>query len=118
MTAYDKNGVKVVFTFDDSGSSVEITATYSNSNISPLNSFLFQAAVPKYITLKMHRQSGNVVPPNGGERHAGNDSRQLSSRTKADPNESEAELQYDGSECARDAHSFRFFRGPLIKQSI
>ena len=50
MTAFEKNGLKIEFTFERSqaqASVVNITLSATNSNPQPLNDFVFQAAVPK-----------------------------------------------------------------------
>jgi hypothetical protein len=53
MRAYSKNGITAMFSLRSEGDFAVINATYSNSNPSPVNQFLFQAAVPKDISLKM-----------------------------------------------------------------
>lgn len=54
LVAFEKNGLKVEFTFDrQEGQPVtNITLTATNSNPTPLNDFVFQAAVPKVCILQ------------------------------------------------------------------
>ena len=50
MTAFEKNGLKIEFSFErapNQASVVNITLSATNSNPQPLNDFVFQAAVPK-----------------------------------------------------------------------
>lgn len=68
ITAFEKNGLKLVFSFERSPSSPVVTAitlSATNSTALPMTDFLFQAAVPKSIQLQMASPSGNTVPPNG-----------------------------------------------------
>jgi len=41
-----------------------LNAIYTNTNPVPLNGFVLQAAVPKYLKIQMQPASGNVIPPN------------------------------------------------------
>jgi len=51
ITAFEKNGLKVVFSFNrpkaNDASQVSIKVMASNSNSLPITDFVFQAAVPK-----------------------------------------------------------------------
>ena len=51
ITTFEKNGLKIVFSFHGPNpadpSAVSITLKPSNSNLTPLSQFLFQATVPK-----------------------------------------------------------------------
>lgn len=49
MIAYDKNGLRIVFTFErnDVPSTISITMTANNDTSMPMSDFLFQVAVPK-----------------------------------------------------------------------
>ena len=54
MTAFEKNGLKIEFAFGRSqaqASVINITLSATNSNSQPLNDFVFQAAVPKVLSL-------------------------------------------------------------------
>ena len=50
ITAFEKNGLKIVFAFekpDPQSAGVTIALTATNSNMTQIDSFIFQAAVPK-----------------------------------------------------------------------
>lgn len=49
LTAFEKDGVKIVFSFDGikENNSVTINVTATNESLTTLTDFLFQAAVPK-----------------------------------------------------------------------
>ena len=67
LEVLNKDGVLVKFDFADGTSPGEviISGTYSNSNDDTLNGFLFEAAVPKYLTLKLETPSGSDIEPFG-----------------------------------------------------
>ncbi|KAF5307950.1 hypothetical protein FQR65_LT06517 [Abscondita terminalis] len=67
LTAFDKNGLKIVFSIEKMSESnmVSIHLTATNSTISNMTDFLFQAAVPKAFQLQMLSPSGTVISPNG-----------------------------------------------------
>ena len=59
MTAFEKNGLKVVFTFQRTPnpmdpSLIAITLNATNSTPSPMTEFVFQCAVPKVSILYIH----------------------------------------------------------------
>lgn len=68
IRAYEKNGLSVDLEISkpnkDDPSVTFIAATVRNATAIPLHNFLFLAAFPKYIKLKMEPASGDVVPPN------------------------------------------------------
>ncbi|XP_064404142.1 AP-1 complex subunit gamma-1-like [Halichondria panicea] len=69
MTAFEKNGLRVVFTFQRSldpttPAVVAIILNATNSTPTPLTDFVFQCAVPKTFQLQMQSPSGNVLTPN------------------------------------------------------
>ncbi|KAK2142509.1 hypothetical protein LSH36_945g00012 [Paralvinella palmiformis] len=66
LTAFEKSGLKVEFTFDrPEGQTVtNITLTATNSNPTPLSDFVFQAAVPKSFQLQLSSPSGSSLPAN------------------------------------------------------
>uniref|UniRef100_K3WEF7 AP-1 complex subunit gamma n=1 Tax=Globisporangium ultimum (strain ATCC 200006 / CBS 805.95 / DAOM BR144) TaxID=431595 RepID=K3WEF7_GLOUD len=70
LRAYDKNGLTVDLEISkpnkDDPSVTFIAATVRNSTAIPLQNFLFLAAFPKYIKLKMEPASGDMVPPHNG----------------------------------------------------
>ena len=64
VTAYDKNGLRVDFSFDrpvDNPNLVIVTLTASSSYGSTVSDFLFQAAVPKTFQLQMMPASSTVI---------------------------------------------------------
>ncbi|KAK5644697.1 hypothetical protein RI129_005997 [Pyrocoelia pectoralis] len=67
LTAFDKNGLKIVFLLEKVSESnmVSIHLTATNSTISNMTDFLFQAAVPKAFHLQMLSPSGTIISPNG-----------------------------------------------------
>ncbi|KAH1000137.1 hypothetical protein HUJ04_000064 [Dendroctonus ponderosae] len=67
LTAFEKDGLKVLFSFEGprDGNMVPISVTASNQSGATLSEFLFQAAVPKIFQIQMLSPSGTVLPPNG-----------------------------------------------------
>lgn len=64
VTAYEKNGLKVDFSFDrpiDNPNLMIVTLTANSSYGSTLSDFLFQAAVPKTFQLQMMPASSTVI---------------------------------------------------------
>ncbi|KAL3672109.1 hypothetical protein V7S43_002773 [Phytophthora oleae] len=70
IRAYEKNGLTVDLEITkpnaDDKSVTYITATTRNSTTMPIEKFVFLAAFPKYIKLKMEPPTGDSVPPNNG----------------------------------------------------
>ncbi|KAK1931968.1 AP-1 complex subunit gamma-2 [Phytophthora citrophthora] len=70
VRAYEKNGLTVDLEITkpnaDDKSVTYITATTRNSTAMPIEKFVFLAAFPKYIKLKMEPPTGDSVPPNNG----------------------------------------------------
>lgn len=68
LRAYEKNGLTVDLEITkpnpDDKSVTYITATTRNSTAMSIDKFVFLAAFPKYIKLKMEPPTGDVVPPN------------------------------------------------------
>ncbi|XP_036390911.1 AP-1 complex subunit gamma-1 isoform X1 [Megalops cyprinoides] len=65
LTAYDRNGLKIEFTFERSNLNpniVVITIHASNSTEAEMTEFLFQAAVPKTFQLQLLSPSSNIIP--------------------------------------------------------
>uniref|UniRef100_A0A3Q3X8A4 AP-1 complex subunit gamma n=1 Tax=Mola mola TaxID=94237 RepID=A0A3Q3X8A4_MOLML len=65
MTAYNKNGLKIDFTFERANPNPNIaviTIHASNSMEADMTDFVFQAAVPKTFQLQLLSPSSNVVP--------------------------------------------------------
>uniref|UniRef100_A0AAV1UGZ0 AP-1 complex subunit gamma n=1 Tax=Peronospora matthiolae TaxID=2874970 RepID=A0AAV1UGZ0_9STRA len=68
VRAYEKNGLMVDLTITkpnpDDSSVTYITATIRNSTAISIEKFMFLAAFPKYVKLKMEPPTGDAVPPN------------------------------------------------------
>jgi hypothetical protein len=47
MTAVDKNGLRIIFTFERENTILTIHSTATNSSPYPIINFIFKAAVPK-----------------------------------------------------------------------
>uniref|UniRef100_A0A3Q2DRQ1 Adaptor related protein complex 1 subunit gamma 1 n=1 Tax=Cyprinodon variegatus TaxID=28743 RepID=A0A3Q2DRQ1_CYPVA len=65
MTAYNKNGLKIDFTFERANPNPNIaviTIHATNSTEAEMTDFVFQAAVPKTFQLQLLSPSSNVVP--------------------------------------------------------
>ncbi|XP_035021124.1 AP-1 complex subunit gamma-1 isoform X4 [Hippoglossus stenolepis] len=65
MTAYNKNGLKIDFTFERANPNPNIaviTIHASNSTEADMTEFVFQAAVPKTFQLQLLSPSSNIVP--------------------------------------------------------
>jgi len=64
IVAFDKNNLRILFSLsrEADGSGV-VTASFRNGGDVPLTNFVFEAAVPKYITLKMQPASGTWLAP-------------------------------------------------------
>lgn len=68
MTAYEKNGLKILFQLErlpDNPNTTVITMSATNDTLNPMSEFLFQVAVPKTFQLQMLPPSGIVIPPAG-----------------------------------------------------
>ncbi|TVU27811.1 hypothetical protein EJB05_19312, partial [Eragrostis curvula] len=68
ITAFQSATLKVTFDFKKQpGNPRESTihATFTNLTSSPFTDFIFQAAVPKFIQLRLDPASGNTVPASG-----------------------------------------------------
>jgi len=64
MDAYEKNGLKIQFTCRrDPVNGNYVTARFGNMSSMPMNNFVFEAAVPKYLQLKMEPASSQVLMP-------------------------------------------------------
>ncbi len=47
MTAFDKNGLRIIFTFERDGTTLTIHSKATNSTQYSITNFVFKAAVPK-----------------------------------------------------------------------
>jgi len=66
ITAYEKHGLRVVFTFPDrDAENPKITLYAYNLTASPIQDFVFQAAVPKSMSLVLAPPSSPVIPAGG-----------------------------------------------------
>ncbi len=55
MTAIDKNGLRILFTFERENTTLIIHSTVTNSTSYPMTNFVFKAAVPKVSDLTFCR---------------------------------------------------------------
>ncbi|KAL3269761.1 hypothetical protein HHI36_008821 [Cryptolaemus montrouzieri] len=67
MLAYDKDGLKIVFSLEKIPDSnmLTVNVTASNNTLSTMTDFLFEAAVPKTFRFNILPPSGTVMQPNG-----------------------------------------------------
>ncbi|KDR11247.1 AP-1 complex subunit gamma-1 isoform X2 [Zootermopsis nevadensis] len=66
ITAYEKNGLKIVFLLErlpENPNMTVITMSATNETLNPMSEFLFQAAVPKTFQLQMLSPSSTVLAP-------------------------------------------------------
>lgn len=68
IRAYEKDDLAIDFSLSkapDDASTTIIHATYTNTGPVPLRNFTFQAAVPKYMTIKLEPASGAILHAGG-----------------------------------------------------
>jgi AP-1 complex subunit gamma-1 len=68
MTAYAGEAVTVAFALRRAAGgagAADILATYTNNTAEPIASFSLQAAVPKFMTVRLDPASGSTLPPRG-----------------------------------------------------
>lgn len=65
LTALDKNGLCVILVPVKIAGCLQVTMTATNSSLTPIEQFLFQAAVPRSFTLQMLSPSSSILPPGG-----------------------------------------------------
>ena len=64
MVAFEKNGLKVTFfPKKEADGSVTVLARFANNLTVPMTNFVFEAAVPKYVSLAIQPATGQVLPP-------------------------------------------------------
>jgi AP-1 complex subunit gamma-1 len=65
MDAYDKNGLKIQFMIrrEAQPNMYTIVARFGNMSSMPMSNFVFEAAVPKYLQLKMEPATGSALMP-------------------------------------------------------
>lgn len=71
VVAYDDGELKVSFDFSKDPSTPEITnivASFTNQSSADMSNFVLQAAVPKFMQIKLLPASSNVVPKGGSAR--------------------------------------------------
>ncbi|CAL8470618.1 g10160 [Coccomyxa elongata] len=76
INVFNKDGVRIGFAFSKppgQPATTDITATYTNFGAAPVTGFSLQAAVPKFMQLKLDPASGSTLAPMG----AGNATQQL-----------------------------------------
>ena len=67
IVAYDNHGLKITFTFEKSPANPQlttITATCTNGTPVGITNFSLQAAVPKFMQVRMAPVATNAIPPN------------------------------------------------------
>ncbi|GFV98844.1 hypothetical protein TNCV_2913611 [Trichonephila clavipes] len=67
ITAFEKDGLKVIFEFEKSPDNPElivINLVATNLSVSPISDFLLQAAVPKVFQLQLLPPTNNYIPAN------------------------------------------------------
>lgn len=68
ITAYDSDGLRLVFAFEKPAGNpqlLNVNVTSFNTLSVPLSDYVFQAAVPTTLQLKLNGQSSNTISPNG-----------------------------------------------------
>ncbi|XP_026288015.1 AP-1 complex subunit gamma-1 isoform X2 [Frankliniella occidentalis] len=67
LVAYEKNGLRIMFTLErsDAPSTICIAMAAYNETATLMSDFLFQVAVPKTFQLQMMSPSGTTIPPAG-----------------------------------------------------
>jgi len=66
LTAYEKHGLRIVFTFPSpSSTSTTVLLLANNLTNGPIQDFVFQAAVPKSMSLKLEPPSSATIPAGG-----------------------------------------------------
>jgi len=66
LTAYEKHGLKVLFTFPSpSPTTTNILLLANNLTSSPIQDFIFQAAVPKTMKISLEPPSSPTIPAGG-----------------------------------------------------
>lgn len=66
LKVYDTDDIEIIFHYEKENADSETTlikAFYSNKSSIPVNSFMFEVAVPNYIKLEMFVASSNELPP-------------------------------------------------------
>lgn len=63
MDIYDKNGLKIQFICSRDATGSKVIARFGNMSSMPMTNFVFEAAVPKYLQLKMEPATSQVLAP-------------------------------------------------------
>ncbi|CAF0787641.1 unnamed protein product [Rotaria sordida] len=70
MVALDKNGLRIVFTFEREDTLLTIHSKATNATQYPITNFIFKAAVPKTFTIELYPPNSTIIPANNsGEIH-------------------------------------------------
>ncbi|CAF2401217.1 unnamed protein product [Rotaria sp. Silwood2] len=67
MIALDKNGLRIVFTFEREGTILTIHSKTTNFTQYPITNFIFKAAVPKTLTIELYPPDSTTIPANNSE---------------------------------------------------
>ncbi|CAF4485301.1 unnamed protein product, partial [Rotaria magnacalcarata] len=62
MIALDRNGLRILFTFERDGTILTIHSKTTNSTQYPITNFIFKAAVPKTFVIELHPPNSTTVP--------------------------------------------------------
>lgn len=63
MDVFDKSGLKIQFSCRRDASGTCIMARFGNMSSMPMTNFVFEAAVPKYLQLKMEPATSQILAP-------------------------------------------------------
>ncbi|XP_006836685.2 AP-1 complex subunit gamma-2 [Amborella trichopoda] len=69
IVGFQSSSLKIMFSFSKQPGQPQVThvqATFTNLSSNEYTHFIFQAAVPKFVMLRLDPASGNVLPANGG----------------------------------------------------
>ncbi|CAF1293654.1 unnamed protein product [Adineta steineri] len=64
MTAIDKNGIRMIFTFERDNTTLTINSKITNSTQYSITNFIFKAAVPKTFNIDLYPASSTTIPAN------------------------------------------------------
>ncbi|CAF3373341.1 unnamed protein product [Rotaria sp. Silwood1] len=64
MIALDKNGLRIVFTFEREDTILTIHSKATNTTRYPITNFIFKAAVPKTFTIELYPPDNTAIPAN------------------------------------------------------
>ena len=64
IDAFEKDGLKITMECTKDGAGIDVLCTFTNATPKPMERLIFQAAVPKYVTMEMKPASASTLPPN------------------------------------------------------